>query len=157
MATSKPKEVAYESLRLKIEKFMECPDKAIIIPDGSCNSSKKYEPPEFVRNVMGSSAGAGSGEFHLYRHLRRKEMTRLRTIEIEAKEDDLSQEYKKKIKQNERLAEERTAKRRKKREKAKQRKKKRLEELKSQKSTSNHPTTEFMIDKDDDSSDINDV
>lgn len=37
--------------------------------------------PEFVRNVMGSSAGAGSGEFHVYRHLRRKEYARQKFIQ----------------------------------------------------------------------------
>lgn len=30
---------------------------------------------------MGSSAGAGSGEFHVYRHLRRKEYARQKFIQ----------------------------------------------------------------------------
>lgn len=29
---------------------------------------------------MGSSAGAGSGEFHVYRHLRRKEYARQKSM-----------------------------------------------------------------------------
>lgn len=37
--------------------------------------------PSFVRNVMGSSAGAGSGEFHVYRHLRRKEYARQKAMQ----------------------------------------------------------------------------
>lgn len=32
----------------------------------------------------GSSAGAGSGEFHVYRHLRRKEYTRQKMIDEKA-------------------------------------------------------------------------
>lgn len=39
------------------------------------------DTPSFVRNVMGSSAGAGSGEFHVYRHLRRKEYARQKQIQ----------------------------------------------------------------------------
>lgn len=48
--------------------------------------SEKKSPhvPEFVRNVMGSSAGAGSGEFHVYRHLRRKEYARQKHIQLKA-------------------------------------------------------------------------
>lgn len=33
---------------------------------------------------MGSSAGAGSGEFHVYRHLRRKEYARQKHIQLKA-------------------------------------------------------------------------
>lgn len=40
--------------------------------------------PDFVRNVMGSSAGAGSGEFHVYRHLRRKEYARQKYLKESA-------------------------------------------------------------------------
>ena len=37
--------------------------------------------PDFVYNVMGSSAGAGSGEFHVYRNIRRKEYERQRVLD----------------------------------------------------------------------------
>ncbi|KAH7820408.1 putative Protein of unknown function (DUF1168) [Monocercomonoides exilis] len=43
------------------------------------------DAPEFLNWVPGSSAGAGSEQFHIYRHLRRKEMFRLKQMEIEAK------------------------------------------------------------------------
>lgn len=40
---------------------------------------------------MGSSAGAGSGEFHVYRHLRRKEYARQKQIQQKSKKVSESQ------------------------------------------------------------------
>lgn len=74
-------------------------------------------PPEIVANVQGSSAGAGSGEFHVYKASRRREYERLRLMEEEADLEDsqkaweLEQEARK-LKDQERLG-----KNRKKREK----------------------------------------
>jgi len=109
----------YEIQKRKLEKLMQNIDKPIEIP--TRKEEKKFpEPPQFVRNVMGSSAGAGSGEFHVYRHLRRKEMARLKYIELQAHKDELDQRYHDRLEANRRLAEERTAKKRAKRLKKKQ-------------------------------------
>lgn len=118
---AKDKDVTYDSQRRRIEKLMENPDKLIELPDTSMSIGKKYEPPDFVRNVMGSSAGAGSGEFHVYRHLRRKEMTRLKEMEESAVVDELNQEYKSKLDAIKREAELRSLKKKQKREKKRER------------------------------------
>lgn len=77
--------------------------------------------PTFVRNVMGSSAGAGSGEFHVYRHLRRKEYARQKNIQNQSLREAADDAYQQKLDDNKRAAEERTAKKRAKRLKKKQR------------------------------------
>lgn len=129
---AKDKDVAYDGQRRRIEKLMENPDRVIDLPDTSMSTGKKYEPPDFVRNVMGSSAGAGSGEFHVYRHLRRKEMTRLKDMEESAVVEELDAKYKNELHERKRKAEQITMKKKMKRHKKKQLKAQRRPEKESQ-------------------------
>ncbi|KAG8011126.1 PRKR-interacting protein 1-like protein [Nibea albiflora] len=110
-----------EEQRLKLERLMRNPDKLAPIPDRPKEWNPRA-PPEFVRDVMGSSAGAGSGEFHVYRHLRRREYQRQDFLDKMADKFKEDVDYLDKVEQNKQAAEERTAKRRKKREKLKQKK-----------------------------------
>mmetsp|Transcript_45243 Transcript_45243/g.113883 ORF Transcript_45243/g.113883 Transcript_45243/m.113883 type:complete len:139 (-) Transcript_45243:171-587(-) len=48
-----------------------------------------------VYNISGSSAGAGSGEFHTYRNARRKEMARLKKMDEEFTKEQLDEKWKK--------------------------------------------------------------
>uniref|UniRef100_A0A8C6X767 PRKR interacting protein 1 n=1 Tax=Naja naja TaxID=35670 RepID=A0A8C6X767_NAJNA len=105
---------AAEEQRLKLERLMRNPDKTVPIPE-KLNEWAPRPPPEFVRDVMGSSAGAGSGEFHVYRHLRRREYQRQDFMDAMAEKQKLDEEYQKKLEKNKIVAEEQTAKRRKKR------------------------------------------
>lgn len=68
---------------------------------------------------MGSSAGAGSGEFHVYRHLRRKEFARQKNMKAQSEREIMDQQFQQKLQDNQRLAEEKTAKKREKRLKKK--------------------------------------
>ncbi|XP_054015054.1 PRKR-interacting protein 1 homolog [Hylaeus anthracinus] len=110
---------AIDLQRLKLQKLMKNPEKPIVLPE---RPKTKNTPtvPEFVRNVMGSSAGAGSGEFHVYRHLRRKEYARQKFIQEIGRKELLDAEYHKKLEENKKIADEITAKKRAKRLKKKQ-------------------------------------
>lgn len=114
------------------------------------NTNSISETPSFVRNVMGSSAGAGSGEFHVYRHLRRKEYARQKQIQQQSTQvcfnsnicwpiasnvcllieicadfqEQMDEDFRNKLEQNRLQAELKTAKKRAKRLKKKQRTKK---------------------------------
>ena len=108
--------------RLKIEKLMKNPDKLAHIPQ----PKKEWKPkaaPEFVRDVMGSSAGAGSGEFHVYRHIRRREYNRQAYLNKEEKRQKLDSEYQKVREENKNAADAATAKKRAKRLRKKQNRK----------------------------------
>ena len=62
---------------------MDVQEKPVQIPERMKDKKDKLtETPDFVRNVMGSSAGAGSGEFPVYRHIRRREYARQKNIQV---------------------------------------------------------------------------
>uniref|UniRef100_A0AC35TRE4 AB hydrolase-1 domain-containing protein n=1 Tax=Rhabditophanes sp. KR3021 TaxID=114890 RepID=A0AC35TRE4_9BILA len=73
-------------LERNIDKLVELPP----IPD----EDRPKTPPEFVRNVVGSSAAAGSAEFHIFRNNRRKEYDRLAYIDKQAEKEELDAKYK---------------------------------------------------------------
>ena len=68
-----------------------------------------------IVHFIGSSAGAGSEVFHVYRHLRRRENIRQQYIQEEAEKEDNELEFQEKLAKNFIEAEERTSKKRAKR------------------------------------------
>lgn len=63
-----------------ISKLLANLDKEIRIPEGP--KEKSIRPPrDVMKNVTGSSAGAGSGEFHVYKQQRRREYERIQLME----------------------------------------------------------------------------
>lgn len=99
------------------------PDQEIRVPSSSVlPGSKRPPPPEIVTNVQGSSAGAGSGEFHVYKAARRREYERLREMDDEVRREREQVEFAKDNTEKMRKDEEKTRKNREKRDKAKARK-----------------------------------
>ncbi|KAJ2895582.1 hypothetical protein MKZ38_006332 [Zalerion maritima] len=98
------------------------PEQEIRIPASSIPASQRARvaaPPEIVTNVQGSSAGAGSGEFHVYKASRRREYERLRLMDEELKEEQAKTEFEKDKLEQAARDEEKTRKNREKREKKK--------------------------------------
>jgi hypothetical protein len=74
---------AVEKQRSQLEKLLKDPLKPAYIPPPP--KDKTIRPArEMMKNVQGSSAGAGSGEFHVYKASRRREYERLKLLEEEA-------------------------------------------------------------------------
>ncbi|CAD5229173.1 unnamed protein product [Bursaphelenchus okinawaensis] len=118
----------YDLARIRLNRLLANPDKAVVIPERK-EATKPKPPPDFVRNVVGSSAAAGSAEFHIYRNNRRKEMNRLNYLEQEYQEKKKDEEFEELVRERRQAEEERTEKNRKKRQKRKQR----IQELRKQK------------------------
>ena len=71
--------------RAQLEKLLKDPSKPAYIPPPP--KEKMIRPArEMMKNVQGSSAGAGSGEFHVYKASRRREYERLRLMEDQSKQ-----------------------------------------------------------------------
>lgn len=74
---------AVEKQRVQLEKLLKDPLKPAYVP--AAPKEKTLRPArEMMKNVQGSSAGAGSGEFHVYKASRRREYERLKIMEEEA-------------------------------------------------------------------------
>lgn len=78
--------------------------------------------PEIVANVQGSSAGAGSGEFHVYKASRRREYERLRAMDEEVEKEEGDRKWEAEREERRKEEEEKLRRNREKREKAKARK-----------------------------------
>merc|ERR1719210_383613 len=124
---------AYDVQRARLDKLMANPEKPVNLPTAKA-AKDPNAAPEFVYNVMGSSAGAGSGEFHVYRQIRRKEYARQKIIDEANTKEELNAAYHAKLAENEREAEEKTAKKRAKRQK----KKEKTAKKRAKRQTENH-------------------
>ncbi|CAG8960637.1 hypothetical protein HYFRA_00013515 [Hymenoscyphus fraxineus] len=99
------------------------PDQEIRIPSPSTlQKPNGSAPPEIVANVQGSSAGAGSGEFHVYKASRRREYERLRAMDEEVRNEGEGAAWEKEKREREERDREKTRKNREKREKLKKKK-----------------------------------
>lgn len=79
--------------------------------------------PTRIMNISGSNAGAGSGEFHMYRMARRREQMRLQRIDEQDKDDQADGEFRERKRRQHEQDEARAAKNRAQRQKKKQKQK----------------------------------
>ncbi|OVA02057.1 Protein of unknown function DUF1168 [Macleaya cordata] len=107
-----PKEIEDEDLEVKLRRILD-------------------HIPVRVSNTSGSSAGSGSGDFHQYRQMRRKEQDRLTRMDVDYQKRKGVTEFNMRREERVQAAEERTAKKRLKRQKKKLKKKEKKVKLNS--------------------------
>ncbi|KAK9480497.1 hypothetical protein V1514DRAFT_325578 [Lipomyces japonicus] len=109
----------YAGLRTQLDTLNKNPNRKIYIPQLKTPSERIKPPPAFVSNVQGSSSGAGSGEFHVYKEARRREMAREKAFEEERTKERVTQEFNERRQALKEKDAERTAKKREQRRKRK--------------------------------------
>ncbi|KAA1078773.1 hypothetical protein PGTUg99_014471 [Puccinia graminis f. sp. tritici] len=123
-----------EKQRAEVAKLLQNPAREIHLPKAP--RDKTIRPPrEMMKNVQGSSAGAGSGEFHVYKQSRRREYERLRLMDENEEKERLRVEFENKQAEIKQQVEAKTNKNRLKRQK-----KKELRKKKQQKDDKGRPT-----------------
>ncbi|CAJ0948606.1 unnamed protein product, partial [Mesorhabditis belari] len=115
---------AYDLVRLRLKRLEQNIHKPVVIPAMQEKLVAPKPPPEFVRNVVGSSAAAGSAEYHIYRNNRRKEYNRIDYINAKAKLEEEAADFAAKQADVQEEEDDRTAKKRAKRQRLKENKKK---------------------------------
>lgn len=69
-------------------------EKEVVIPKKKEDQKPRaFKPHDYVRNVMGASSGAGSGEFDIYRGCRRRELSRQEFIQQQAEKERIQKEF----------------------------------------------------------------
>ncbi|KAF8404953.1 hypothetical protein HHK36_009848 [Tetracentron sinense] len=109
--------------------------------------------PVRVSNTSGSSAGSGSGDFHQYRQMRRKEQDRLARMDVDYQKRKEIAEFNMRMEERTKAAEERTAKKRLKRQKKKHKRKEKRSKLNS----GGEPQKEESSNEDEDSDNAEDA
>jgi hypothetical protein len=81
-----------EKQRAQLEKLLKDPSKPVALPPPP--KEKSIRPPrEMMKNVQGSSAGAGSGEFHVYKANRRREYESLKLMDEQSQKVCWNSQY----------------------------------------------------------------
>ncbi|WVF68442.1 hypothetical protein IAT40_003208 [Kwoniella sp. CBS 6097] len=104
--------------RRQVEKLLANPDRNVQLPTGTKEKTLRA-PREMMKNVQGSSAGAGSGEFHVYKQSRRREYERLKIMDEKARAEEERAAFLARQAEREQAAEAKTSKNRAKRQKRK--------------------------------------
>ena len=109
----------------EVSNLFSDPDKEIALPLTSAERAARSaaiaasQVPEVVANVQGSSAGAGSGEFHVYKASRRREYDRVKKMDEEVEKEKADEEWERKQEERRREDEEKRVRNKAKRDKKK--------------------------------------